>query len=107
MARPVRIIDGYITVGSNDTSVAVISQQEYDIIGNKTSRGVPNQIYYDNQLINGTLYVYNVPSDDDNTLTITTQRMFEDMTSSGNTFDFPQEWYKVWKGGLCAELAEE
>jgi len=108
MPRPLRIIDAFIRNSEDiDTPLILISQQEYDILGNKASSGIPNQLYYDNQLINGRLYVYNVPSENGDVVYLTTQRMFEDMTSSSNTFDFPQEWFQALKWGLTAEIAIE
>jgi hypothetical protein len=107
-SRPLRIIDAFIRNPENfDTTLTVISQQEYDIYGNKMSLGVPNQIYYDNQLINGNLYVINVPAQYGWTVYLTTQRMFEDMSAADDDFDFPKEWFQALKWGLANELAEE
>jgi hypothetical protein len=108
MSRPLRIIDAFIRNPQDfDTSLIIISQQEYDILGNKFSEGIPNQLYYDNQLVNGLVYPYNVITDTGYSIYMTTQRMFEDMTTGANTFDFPQEWFQALKWGLAAELAEE
>lgn len=106
--RPLRIIDAFIRNPQNfDTELDIISQQEYDIYGDKFSEGIPNQIYYDNQLINGQMYVINVPVEDGYTVFATTQRMFEDMSAADDDFDFPQEWFQALKWGLASELAEE
>lgn len=108
MPRPLRIIDGFIRNPQNfDTSLIIISQQEYNILGNKFSEGIPNQIYYDNQLINGLMYTYNIMSDTGYNIHILVQRMFEDMSSGTDNFDFPEEWFQALKWGLCAELSEE
>lgn len=108
-SRPLRIIDAFIRNNSTelDTSLQIISQEEYDIYGDKYSQGVPNQIYYDNQLINGNVYVINVPSEYGYTIYATAQRMFEDMSSASDDFDFPQEWYQALKWGLANELSDE
>jgi hypothetical protein len=107
--RPVRVFGGRIrNTDSVDTEVLLISAEEYDTIGDKTITGTPNQIYYDNTLT-GTLYVYPVPDSTsaDYTLYVDVQRMFYDMNSSSDNFDFPQEWYQALKWGLAAEVAIE
>jgi hypothetical protein len=77
------------------------------MLGDKTSSGVPNQLYYNPQLQTGFLLVFGVPSDSLSTVYLSTQRMFEDMNASVDNFDFPQEWFQALKWGLCAELSEE
>lgn len=107
--RPVRVLGGRIRNTSNvDTELLLISQQEYDILGNKTTTGTPNQIFYDNTLT-GTLFVYPVPDTTSAAYTIfvDVQRMFYDMSASTNNFDFPQEWFQALKWGLVAEIAVE
>lgn len=106
--RPLRIIEAFIRNSQGaDTTLLPIARQQYDILGVKTTSGIPNQFYYDNQLENGNLYVYNVPSDSDRTIYATIQRMFYDMDSATDTFDFPQEWFQALKWGLANELSDE
>lgn len=107
-SRPLRVYDAFIRNPQDfDTPLNVISQQEYNIYGDKYSEGVPNQIYYNNQLINGLLNVVNVPAAYGWTIYLTVQRMFEDMTNGDDDFDFPQEWYQALKWGLANELSDE
>jgi hypothetical protein len=108
--RPVRIFGAYIrNTDNHDTQLRLISNQEYDDLGNKTTEGTPNQIYYDNQLAAGTVYVYPVPdaTSADYTIYVEAQRMFYDMSASTDNFDFPQEWFQAIKWGLAAEIAVE
>lgn len=106
--KPVRALTGYLrNPNSYDITLMPISKLEYNILGNKFNESTPNQFYYDNQLANGQLYVFNVPSDDGYTCYLDTQRMFYDMTSSTDTFDFPQEWFQALKWGLAAEICAE
>lgn len=109
--RPVRIEkdNAYLRDTNNiDTDLQVVSKQEYNLIGDKTITGTPNQIYYDNTLT-GTLYVYPVPDTTaaDSTLYVNVQRQFYDMAAPTNNFDFPSEWYNALKWGLAAEVAVE
>lgn len=108
VSRPLRIVDGFIRNPQGfDTPLVMLSRQEYDILGSKASLGIPNQFYYNNQLENGILYTYTVPSIDGWTIHATIQRMFDDMATLDNTFDFPQEWFLPLKWALVAELGME
>lgn len=107
--RPLRIIDGFIrdnTTGA-DTTLQQISREEYDQYGQKTTSGVPNSFYYDPQLTNGIVSLYNVPTDATRSIHFHIQRPIEDMVSSTDNFDFPQEWFQVLKYGLATEMGVE
>jgi hypothetical protein len=108
MSKPLRIDNALIRDSSNsDTMLSIISKQEYLALGNKTTLGTPNQVYYDPQLTTGYLSVYNVPSDSTKTLVLSVQRMFEDMTNGTDNFDFPQSWFQAIKWNLLAEVCTE
>lgn len=106
--RPLRIQDAYIRDASgHDTTLKIISRQEYDILGDKTTLNVPNQIFYDPALTNGVLTVWPVPQDATNTIHLVVQKPLADFNLSTDNPDFPQEWYQALKWGLAAELAPE
>lgn len=106
--RPLRVIDAHLRDSNNhDVSLMVVSRQEYDLLGDKTTQGVPNQVFYDPQLTNGVLYVYNVPTDTAHSIILTVQRPLQDMTAATNDFDFAQEWFQALKWGLASELGLE
>lgn len=95
LQRPLRIVDAFVhnQTGSNDRPIQIVSKSEYDALGQKTSEGSQNQIVYDPQLDNGVLYFYPRFTNGKEILTIIFQRPFEDFDASGDTPDFPQEWY--------------
>jgi hypothetical protein len=106
--KPLRAFSAYIRdTNDNDTTLLPISKQEYDQQGYKFNQSVPNQFYYDNQLANANLYVYALPQDSTSDIYLAVERMFYDMTTGTDTFDFPQEWYQPLKWGLAAEVAVE
>ena len=108
ISKPLRFTDIYIGNGtSSNISLLPISREEYDGLGIKTTLGVPNQYYYDAQLTNGNLVFYNTPSDSTYTAYCASHRMFKDLTTSTDNFDFPQEWFQALKWGLCSELCAE
>lgn len=106
--RPLRILDAFIRDSSNnDQTIQIVSKQEYNTLGDKTSQGVPNQIFYDAQLTNGVLYVYNVPSDTTHTIHLIAQIPINDLATVNDTFDITQEAYRAIKWVLADELALE
>lgn len=93
-----------------DIPLRLLTKQEYDILGNKTSPGNPVQFYYDPQNQYGDLFVYPVPTDleqTNNQIFIVYQRPFEDFDAATDTPDFPQEWFEALKYGLASRLAGE
>ena len=106
--RPLRVLFGYIrdAVG-NDVTVSIVSRDDYATLGQKSSQGVPNQIYYDPQLGAGTLYVYDVPSNSTYTLYVAIQRQIQDFNILTDDPDFPQEAFHMLKWMLLEEIALE
>lgn len=95
---------------SVDIPMRILSRQEYNILGNKTSTGNPIQVFYDPQRTYGDLYVFPVPTSTEssnNTVNIFYQRPYEDVTSASDEIDFPQEWFDAVCYGLACRLAPE
>ena len=107
--RPLRVMEAFIRTDSTsvDTPLIVISLSEYNMLGNKTSSGTPNQLKFMPTLGNATVDLYLVPDGNVQTAYLTVQRPIYDMVSSSDTFDLPQEWYRAVKWGLADELALE
>lgn len=109
--KPLKIYQAWIRYGTtNDAPVQIVSRQEYNQLGNKTSTGTPVQIYYDPQNTYGDLYVYPVADAtvaSTKTLFIVYQRPFEDFVAATDDPDFPQEWTEALKYGLAVRLAPE
>ena len=107
--RPLKVTDAFIrdTTANKDWSLQMVSRAEYDLLGDKTTQGIPNQLYYDPQLDNGILYMYNVPVDTTHTIHIQCLEPLGDVVGNTATFDFPQEWYQPLKWGLADEIALE
>lgn len=110
--KPLKIIQAYNSDSTSnvDVPIRIITKQEYNILGNKTSSGNPIQVYYDPQNTYGDLYVFPVPTSVEaaaNTIKIIYQRPFEDFDASTDTPDFPQEWYDALTYGLACRLAPE
>ena len=110
--KPLKVLQAYnhSTTSDVDIPMRIITKQEYNILGNKTSSGNPIQVYYNPQSEYGILNVFPVPSTTEqaaNTIVIHYQRPFEDFDASTDTPDFPQEWYDAITYGLACRLAPE
>ncbi len=111
-AKPLKLLQAYNrdSVSNVDIPIRIITQQEYTILGNKTSSGNPIQVYYDPRRDIGELYVFPVPGATEaanNSIYMIAQFPFEDFDSSTNNPDFPQEWYDALTYGLAVRLAPE
>lgn len=110
--KPLKIIQAYLSYTSTgvDVPVRIITRQEYEMLGNKTASGYPNQVFYEPLLHTGVLHVYPVPDATvvaACTLKIIYQRPFEDFDVSADEPDFPQEYYHAIKLNLADILAPE
>lgn len=110
--KPLKVIQAYNRDSNSDVDIPmrIITKQEYNMLGNKTSAGNPIQIYYDPQSTYGDLYVFPVPTTVEaanNTIYIVYQRPFEDFDTSTDEPDFPQEHYDLISYGLACRLAPE
>ena len=103
--RPLRITDCFYRQASgDDIPIRLISKEEYNRFGLKTSNGTTVQAYYDPQLEKGFLHVYPVPTDVTSQIYIEFQKPIEDFVSSSDDYDFPQEWGEALVWGLAMRL---
>lgn len=105
--KPLRVIQVWNTINGIDTPMRLLTKQEYNMLGNKTSQGTPIQAYYNPQREYGILSLFPVPADTSYTVTFVYQRPFEDFDSGTDNPDFPQEWMEALKYGLAVRLAPE
>lgn len=110
--KPLKLLQAWNhnTTSNVDIPMRVITKQEYNILGNKTSAGNPIQVYYDPRRDVGELHLFPVPTTVEqaaNTINFVYQAPFEDFDSSTDTPDFPAEWYDAVTYGLATRLAPE
>ena len=97
--RPLQVTDGRVQVEStSETILTMKGRNDYFLLSNKSSKGTPVEAYYSPRLTNGKLYIWPTVNDERIFLNLTTQIPIEDITSSSNNLDFPQEWFLplVW-----------
>ena len=106
--RPLRLMDAYLRDSTgNDVGLTITSRYDYDTLGQKSSAGTPNQLFYDPQLSNGIVTLYNVPVDSSHTMHAVIQRPFQDFNAGADNPDFPPEALQMLKWGLADEISLE
>jgi len=105
---PLRILDQYIVdQAGNSVTLIMTSRYDWDTLGQKFQPGIPNQVWYDPQLNNGTLTLYDVPIDATHTIHVVVQLQMMDVGSLTNNLYFPQEAYRMLKWCLADEICLE
>lgn len=107
--RPLRILDAFMrrADGGNDIPVRILSREEYNRFGLKSSSGTGIQLYYDPQENVGHIYIYPTPADVKQLMHIEFQKPIEDFATSADDFDMPQEWHEALKFNLAIRIAPE
>lgn len=93
-----------------DIPLRIITRDEYNRMGNKTSTGYPIAVYHDPRLSSSIVKIYPTPDTgaaSTNTVKLTYQAAFEDFDASTDEPDFPQEWYEALVYCLADRLAPE
>jgi hypothetical protein len=112
IAKPLKIIQAWNRTTSSgvDVPMRILTKQEYNMLGNKTSKGSPIQLYYNPLLDYGELQLFPTPdatTATNNTIYLVYQRPFNDVATGSGYTDFPQEWLEALKYGLAVRLAPE
>lgn len=110
--KPLKVVGAFLHNTSTliDIPMRIVTRQEYNLLGNKTSQGQPVQVFYEPQGVYGVLHTFPTPdlaSQTDRQITIVYQRPFEDFDATTDEPDFPQEWYDALKHLLADRIAPE
>mgnify|MGYP003331710735 FL=1 len=111
-AKPLRIVQAFNhnTSSNLDIPMRIVTRDEYNRLGDKTTTGTPIQIFYEPLNTYGVLHLFPTPDSTAQTsqqITIVYQRPFEDFDASTDEPDFPQEWFEPLKYLLATRLAGE
>jgi hypothetical protein len=109
--KPGRVLSVRRSYDGREVPLGEMSRQGYFDQPNKTvSPSTPVSWYYDPQTTTGTLYLWPAPSASVAslfTLNITYLRRIEDMISSNDDLDMPQEWLQAIVWNLANDLETE
>ena len=87
-----------------DRPLHLMGVQEYQELTDKTTEGLPVQVYYKRGATSGVIYLWPVIDDDDYTLQLTAKRQLYDMIAYANEFDLPAEWMEAVTYGLASRI---
>ena len=112
--KPLKAIQGwYRNIQSTpyiDTPCLILSKQEYNILGSKYSTGATNSFFYDVKQTYGLLYLYLTPDlnvQTNSEFHLVVQMPMQDLNTSSDIPDFPNEWYNCLVWNLADQLAIE
>lgn len=110
--KPLKVVQAFLhnTATNIDIPMRIITRDEYNRLGNKTSTGQPIQLFYEPLNTTGVMHVFPVPdtySIANCQVTLVYQRPFEDFDASTDEPDFPQEYYHCIKLLLADVIAPE
>lgn len=96
LVRPIKIPQGgarlFEYVSGYETPIQVIARLDYRNLVNKQNSGRVNQLFYDPQLTNGKLHLYQNPNNELELVRFTFWRPIMDFTVAGDNPDLPAEW---------------
>jgi hypothetical protein len=105
LVKPLRVLNAFFRQPQgNDIPVRLISRDEFDRFGVKTSTGTPIQLFYNPEENQGILEIYPQPTDVDGQLYIEFQNPTEDFVTSTDDFDLPSEWGEAIVWNLARRL---
>lgn len=104
--RPVNIRSARLTISGIETPMFEMTQNEYDELPDKASTGLPTQFLYDRQREAALLYVWPLlATASGETIEMTIEREYADVTASTETIDIPAEGYEAIVFNLAARLS--
>lgn len=104
--RPLRIESAFIRSSSIDYPVRVLSREEYDGITAKTTRFMPNRLFYDTTVANGTVYLHGVP-DAVYSLFLDSYKQLQSFAALNTAVVLPPGYKRMLRYNLAVEIAPE
>lgn len=105
--RPLKILDGYIRLNNIDYPVQLVDAPTYDSYAKKNvTTNLPDRVFYDPTLTNGTFYFYPMPSQA-NAFYFRSWKVLESFASLSETVDLPQGYDRMLVYMLARELSPE
>lgn len=107
--RPERLLEVNRINSGNRTPLTELSRNEYENLPDLTTSGTPIQYHYERNLDMGRFHIWPVAdanSAANETIEIVYQTQIEDMDSSTDTLDMPQEWLEPVIYNLAYRLSQ-
>lgn len=105
--RPLKILDGYVRLNGIDYPVELVDAPVYDSYAKKdVTSNLPDRVFYDPTLTNGTFYFYPQPSQA-NAFYFRSWKVLESFASLSEDVDLPQGYDRMLTYMLARELSAE
>lgn len=101
----IAILEGVIRRDGIDTPVHRITREQYHLIPDKDSEGLPTQVWYNRA--NNTYYLFQAPENSTDVFRYMRLRRIQDAGTGQQTPDLPVWWWEALASGLTAFLAEK
>jgi len=103
--RPIEIIEARLHMANDyERPLWITGKNEYQLLSNKTSPGSPNQVYYDKQLNNGTLYTWPVCDNVQEYIRFSARLPIQNLDNLTDDFEVAQEWFEAIAWNLAIRL---
>ena len=104
--RPIEITEARIhNADGTDTTLEIISRNEYMELSDKTSTGKANSIYCDSRFDRMAVNIWPACDDVKDIIKATVKMPLMDMDAVANAPEFPQEWFECLTTNLAIRLA--
>lgn len=109
LSRPLDVIDvrHYDYDDAIERILVRMSRNEYAELTDKTSKGTPNQYFYDPQMGSSVIYVWQASNNSRDSLVMTAKIPFTNFSTYSTTADFPEEWMQAIIWNLALIIAPE
>lgn len=102
--RPLTLVNPRKIISGDETPIRIFSRQEYMDQPSKNTTGEPVAVYYDPQLGNGVLYVWQSP-ETGMTIKFSSKQYIQDFDTQSDNPEFPTEWLEAIVYNLAVRLA--
>ena len=103
--KPTDILEAYLRQGTLDTPLTIITDEEFQRIGLKTTQTLGRYLNYDNGHPYGKIRIY--PQSTTETLFLLTEKPLTSIADLNTTIDLPTGWNKALKYNLSMDMAPE
>lgn len=105
-ARPIRIVGAFVRTNNTDTPLALITEQYWTNISNKTALGTPSKLLYRPNIPYGQVLLYPTPTTPVS-IFIKAERMIQPYATLVSTQYLPPGYQRLLELSLAMELAPE
>jgi hypothetical protein len=103
--RPIRIPEGWTQDSNGDKlPITFLSEQEFNLLTPRNSPGIPINAYYKPNDPNGTLEIWQVPTDTSRTFYLTVQGQLQDLTNGASVIGVRNETLLAVMWGLAEQV---